>query len=444
MKPTCYLISRFFVLAALVAVFAVGPLPATDETPIDAEEKIAIIEALSTDIADIYIFHEVATEMIAHLRAQQQAGAYRGVDRLPEFCARLTTDLQSISHDLHLNVHPMRPGEVDASQQVDEEAIRQKFLEDSRRTNYGFQRVEILAGNIGYLDLRQFVDVSIAGPTANASMRFLAATDALIIDLRNNGGGAPSMIQLLTSYFFDEPTHLNSFYVRRTESTDQFWTQAHVPGPKMTETPLFVLTSGRTFSAAEEFSYNLRNLDRATIVGETTGGGAHPVDAMRYPKHKVRMSLPFGRAINPITGTNWEGAGVEPHIAAPAGTARDIAYIQALETVAGTATDEQHLAALDWALAGSQAVPEALDAKEMVAYVGSFGPRKIRVVDGGLAYQRGDGPTLELIPVGGDRFHLPALDWFRIRFERDSSGTVVTLVGLYEDGREEPSQRAVD
>jgi len=149
--------------------------------------------------------------------------------------------------------------------------------------------------------------------------------------LRYNGGGAPSMIQLISSYFFAERKHLNSFYVRASDSWEHFWTQEEVQGPKLVDVPIFILTSGRTFSAAEEFTYNLKNMERATIVGETTGGGAHPVNGRNFDfgTFTITMSVPYGRAVNPTTGTNWEGVGVVPDIAVPADQALDKALQEA-------------------------------------------------------------------------------------------------------------------
>lgn len=179
-----------------------------------------------------------------------------------------------------------------------------------------------------HLKLRCFADAGAAGATAIAAMNFLGGSDALIFDLRANGGGTPSMISSCSSYLF-EPTHLNSFYIRKEDETKQFWTQAYVPGPRLAKVPVFVLTSSRTFSGAEEFSYNLKNTKRGTIVGETTGGGAHPVRGYKVEGYDVTVAVPFGRAINPISGTNWEGKGVEPDIAVPADQALDVAYAKA-------------------------------------------------------------------------------------------------------------------
>lgn len=162
------------------------------------------------------------------------------------------------------------------------------------------------------------------GPTAIAAMNFLSHVAAIIFDLRENGGGDPKMIALISTYLFDKPTHLNDLYNRKQDSTTQSWTLPYVPGNRLPDAPAFVLTSTATFSGAEEFSYNLKNLKRAILVGETTGGGAHPVRGQRIDDH-FTVQVPFERAINPISKTNWEGTGVVPDVAAKASEALDVA-----------------------------------------------------------------------------------------------------------------------
>jgi C-terminal processing protease CtpA/Prc len=169
-----------------------------------------------------------------------------------------------------------------------------------------------------------FADPQLCGATAAAAMNFLAGTRAIIFDLRANGGGDPAMVALLSSYLFAEPTHLNDLWERKTGTTQQFWTLPYVPGRRMDGKPVYVLTSHRTFSGAEEFAYNLKNLKRATIVGEVTGGGAHPVSPHRIDDHFV-IGVPFARAVNPISKTNWEGTGVEPDVKVAAADALDTA-----------------------------------------------------------------------------------------------------------------------
>jgi len=156
--------------------------------------------------------------------------------------------------------------------------------------------------------------------------------DAIIFDLRDNGGGDPKMIAFISTYLFGEATHLNDLYNRKEDSTTQYWTMPYVPGKRLTGKPVFVLTSKRTFSGAEEFSYNLKNLKRATIIGETTGGGAHPVSGHRVDDHFM-IGVPFAKAVNPISKTNWEGTGVEPDVKVPADEALDVAKKMAAEQI---------------------------------------------------------------------------------------------------------------
>jgi hypothetical protein len=422
-----------------VPALAAPPAPPA----VSAQDRTAIIDGIMAELNDVYVFPETAKKMEEHVRSQLKSGAYDRLGTMDAFTQKLTEDLQSVSHDLHLRVvwNPDPPGGEEGGPTPEQQA---RFEEQLRRDNYCFRKVERLAGNVGYLKLDCFAQADLGGSTAVAAMGFLAGSDALIFDLRDNGGGSPSMIQLLTSYLLaGEPTHLNSFYIRKGDRTEQFWTNAWVPGRRLPDVPVFVLTSGRTFSAAEEFTYNLKNLKRATLVGETTGGGAHPVDFVRVKGYPVGLSLPFGRAINPISGTNWEGTGVEPDIKVPMAEALEVAHARALGALAEKATDPAQKSELEFVrgVLEDRRKPANLSAAELQVFAGTYGPRNITVEDGALWYQRGKGRKLKLQPVGQDRFLVGDLDDFRIRFERDASGKVVRLVGLYPDGNEEPNPR---
>jgi len=441
-----------FASLPLLVVLVGGALPLAaqppEPPPVDAAGREAIIGKVIDSLEEVYVFPDVAAEMAERLRTRLADGAYDEIALLPAFCDALTEDLQSISHDKHLGVRwePQAPG--GNPQDPEGDGARQaRFAERLRRDNYCFRELRQLEGDVGYLRLDCFAPAELGGATAVAAVGFLASSDALIIDLRQNGGGSPSMIQLLSSYFFAEPTHLNSFYIRKSDETQQFWTQAHVEGKRMTDVPIWVLTSGRTFSAAEEFTYNLKNLERATIVGETTGGGAHPVEGHRLEDYPVVVQVPFGRAVNPVTGTNWEGTGVAPDLERPADQALDVAHAEALAVLAEAAEDPERKANLEFIAETMKLRLAAADeaggpsADELRAYVGTYGPRVVTFEGGALRYRRGDGPVLELEPVGGDLFLFAEETAFRLRFERDGEGRVVRIVGLYADGREEPHDR---
>jgi len=297
---------------------------------------VAVLETLLRHLHDHYVFPEVAAQIEEQIRPK--LGEYAAIASPAELADRLTADLQAITRDKHLRVFysekplPPRPPEPTPEQ------IREWDLQ-ILLANGGFHRVERLKGNVGYLDLKGFAPAEVAGETAAAAMAFLAGTEALIIDLRANEGGNPSMVALLCSYFLRHRTHLNSLYWRDQDRTEQFWTLPHVPGKRYLEKPLYLLTSTDTFSAAEEFCYNLQALKRATIVGERTGGGAHPGRILPLTDH-LEVFVPAGRAIHPITGTNWEGRGVIPEIAVPAEQAYATAYAEALKHVIARAEQE--------------------------------------------------------------------------------------------------------
>jgi peptidase S41-like protein len=335
---------------------ALGKLVVTDSTPakisilsiyeaplgakyadfmLDAAERARVISRTQKFLEDIYIFPDVAKKMIDTLSAHQKRGDYDKIVEGELFSEKLTEELLQISHDKHLSLDfYIFPQQVDHPRSKDDDEHFKKQIE---RENCGFERAEHLPGNIGYLKFNMFANPMVCGATAIAAMNFIGDSDAIIFDLRENGGGAPRMIALIQTFLFDNPTHLNDLYIRKENETEQSWTLSYVPGKRLSKQPVYVLTSKNTFSGAEEFAYNLKNLKRATLVGETTGGGAHPVGANRIDDHFTVM-VPFARAVSPITKTNWEGTGVEPDIKVPAPDALDTAIKMATKKL-GEARD---------------------------------------------------------------------------------------------------------
>ena len=307
---------------AQVAGFALRAIPPGAKLSdlsfkIDAATRARVIDGAIAQLNEFYVFPETAKKMGEVVKAKQKKGDYDSITDGDAFATRLTDNFREVSHDKHLRVNfspaPM-PDRPEGPPNADERARYRKGME---RMNCGFDKVEILSGNVGYLKFNMFADPEVCGPTAVAAMNFLANVDAIIFDLRENGGGDPKMIAFISTYLFSEPTHLNDLWERKGDSTHQYWTLPYVPGKRLDAKPAYVLTSKETFSGAEEFSYNLKNLKRATIIGETTGGGAHPVSGHRIDDHFM-IGVPFARAINPISKTNWEGTGVEPDVKVPA------------------------------------------------------------------------------------------------------------------------------
>ena len=310
---------------------AIPPGSGTPDFKIDSGLRQRVIDEAINKLNEHYVFPDIATKMAEDVRARQRRGEYASVTDGDTFATLLTEHFREVSHDKHLGVMfspvptPEPPANPAPNPARDEQ--RRKRLEQA---NCGFDNVKRLAGNVGYVKFNMFADPKICGPTVVAAMNFLAHASAVIFDLRENGGGDPAMVAFISSYLFSKPTHLNDLWTRKGDKTQQFWTLSHIPGQRLDDQPVYVLTSGRTFSAAEEFSYNLQQLERATIVGETTGGGAHPVRGQRIDD-RFSIMVPYARAINPVSKTNWEGTGVEPDVEATAAEALDKAHQLARE-----------------------------------------------------------------------------------------------------------------
>jgi len=391
---------------------------------------------------------ETAASLGAFLEGRLEDGAYENLE-FPALAEQLTEDIRAITNDRHCSVQ-YNPGayqrltEIEASGEDPGEAgPSDEQLRSMAAGNYAFRKLEILTGNVGYLDFRGFMPPAHAADTAAAAMAFLSNSDAIIIDLRQNGGGDPAMVQFICSYFFPagRPVHLNSLYFRPADSTTQFWTLPHVPGKRMPDTPLFILTSGFTFSGAEEFAYNMQTQGRATLVGETTGGGANPGGTRPIAEGFVAF-IPEGRAINPVTEKNWEGTGVTPDILCTADEALERAHLLAVERIAENPRSPRHANALEWQLDSLRARldPVEIDQSTLARYAGSYGAREVFYEDGRLLYSRGGGAKRPLIALDEATFMIEGVDFFKLRFVEEG-GKVTHIQGMYNDGRTDRSER---
>ncbi|HEY6296614.1 MAG TPA: S41 family peptidase [Streptosporangiaceae bacterium] len=341
-----------------------------------AEQQMSGREIVTTALTLLranYVFPELAEQAAVAVEARLEAGEYDDLDEIT-LTELLTTHLQEVCDDKHLRVrlgggpldrgpggpgHPAPgpgpgpggpgPGGPDpgpggrgprprhhgpnGDEPRDHEIRRLTMRKMGRMDNFGIRRVERLDGNVGYLDVRRVPIPANAGPAIAAAMELVAGTYALIIDLRHNGGGAPEGVVYWCSYLLEEhPTHLNDIFHADTGETRQFWALPYVPGTRYVDKPVYVLTSSHTFSGGEDFAYTLQALGRAEVIGETTGGGAHPTRPFPISP-AVHIGIPFARSINPVTGTNWQGTGVVPDVAVPEDQAYDTAYARALRHV---------------------------------------------------------------------------------------------------------------
>jgi len=294
---------------------------------INTEQRKEIVESISNIIIENYVFPEIAQKNATYIKEQLQLGEYNEIIDADKFASKLTADLQIINHDKHMEVRVNKPQKLQPEQEKSKNPYLE-YLKQEQKENYGFKKIEILEGNIGYVDFRYFSGFDSAKETVDGVLQLIKNTDAIIFDLRKNDGGSPEMVQYICSYFFSEKTHLNSLYWRKGNRTQEFWTLDELPSKRMPDVPLFVLTSKYTFSGAEEFAYNFKTRKRAIIVGESTGGGANPGRPIEINKY-FSINVPTGRAINPITQTNWEGTGVIPNIETTASNALNKAHLLA-------------------------------------------------------------------------------------------------------------------
>ncbi len=297
---------------------------------LDGAARARVLESAAAAFDTSYVDAAIGRKMATVLRKHASRGDYRDVRYGDDFASRLTRELQEISGDKHVEVrfsYFLRPAEP-AAKQTAAEARRLAGI------NCGFEKAEHLPPNIGYLKFNMFADPAICASTASAAMTFLADSEALVIDLRDNRGGNPQMALFVVSYLFDGRTHLDDVIRRAGNTTTSVWTLPDVPGRKFIDKPVFVLTSKGTFSAAEAVSYQLKSHKRATVIGETTAGGGHLTDTRVVDDH-FSVRVPTARSVSPVTKTSWQGTGVEPDVNVPADQALEVALKRAAEQIRG-------------------------------------------------------------------------------------------------------------
>jgi hypothetical protein len=299
-----------------------GPPP---EPVLDRATRVKTIETLVAKLNDHYVFPDKAKKIEAVLHQRQQEGKYEGIRDGYKLARQLSADMRGVAKDLHLKLRfapamvlPDEAGEPAPATQAqweEQNNVVQRLIMRHTATR-GAVRVGHLAANIGYLKISSFPDAFLMTDKYAEAMNQFAGTDGLIVDLRDNRGGDPQSVALLISYFVDQRTRLNDLWDRDTGNTIQHWTQDKLDGKRYGgKKPVLILAGPGTASAGEDFAYTMQALKRATVIGAPTWGGAHPASTHRIGEHFFAV-IPGQRSISPITGTNWEGVGVTPDIAA--------------------------------------------------------------------------------------------------------------------------------
>lgn len=335
-------------LFALVVLTSSVSAQRPPDMKLNAETNRQVVEDVIRAINKYYVSAEVAKRVDERLRERLKNGAYDKISSAFDLMDALDSHMQEVSKDKHLALAYSHVAELLAADGHDfrPETLQERAqaLVDARAKNFGFEKVERLPGNIGYLEMNSFVRPEFSGEMAGSAMTFLANTDALILDLRNSSGGSADMVVFLSSYFFDEdPFHLGDWYVRAENRVQQWWTLPFMPGSRYLHKELYVLVSRRSFSAVEGLASILQHHQRAIIVGEPTSGGTHPGRFVRvHPNFAVFVPMswfiyptgtplfPIDRPVYPTTRTDYAGAGVKPDIAVPANQALKKAHLEAL------------------------------------------------------------------------------------------------------------------
>lgn len=433
---------RIVILAAALAAAAPLALAATPVAPQSAAkfDSRAAIESVRKALRENYVVKERRPALDAALAKGLADGRYTVADP-QEFALRVNADLEAVAHDKHLNLrhNPELSAQIGTGGQRDDATESAYWRDLARRQNEGVRELRVLDGNVRLMRYDGFFWNGEASKAAiDAGMAFLRGGDAIVIDLRTNGGGDPDAVRRLASYFVPAGAKLVTFHMR-DEAPTVSHAETSVPGGRIEGVPAYVLTSGGTASAAEEFASHVAGFGFATLVGETTAGAAYRNDFFAIPGGFV-LSASVGRPELPAGG-DWEAKGVAPRLAVAPDLALDRALQDALATLAPKASGPQRTE-LEWAAARYAArAAQAKPGLPASAYAGRYGERTVTADGAGLVYQRDGGLRTALIPLGGDLFALEHDPRARLRFVT-ANGAVTGFVLERADGSKVEAKRA--
>jgi hypothetical protein len=429
-------ITLILVLVSILSYSQVKP-----EVILNELNKKEIIDSLNKKLEEFYIRPNYIGNIKEKLNENYKKGNYKKSSNPKEFASKLTTDLIEISKDLHFSVMYDQQWVDNQQKSIDVEIqkrIKAQELIEAKRKNFGFQQARILEGNVGYLEFTYFHDPVEGGEAATTAMQFLSNSDALIIDLRKNNGGAMEMGQFISSYLFynkDLPLYKYYYYENGRKKIDrEMWLLPSVPGKRLADIDIYILTSGITFSAAEWMSYSLQNLKRVTIVGEQTAGGAHPIDR-KILTQGFSINIPFGEVKDPITKLDFEAHGVTPDVECKSEDALNTAHLLILQKL--SLKNKDSLSNIDWIIPviKNRQKPTSIDSTILKSYQGKYGKSELVYENHNLYYKWNNTVSFLLTPLQQDLFLLNGIDDFRIKIISEKN-SIIGIKRIYQDGQE--------
>lgn len=441
-------------LACFLFLLLLQPCFAQDTGAISQKEVKVLIDSLDKALNRWYVYPEQAAVMMSHVRKNYKNGAYKTIGDRFELSDRLLKDLQQAHHDGHLNMaYDPSFAKMLETPMTEDDRVKsyEQDLNDALEHNFGFVKTEVLSGNIGYVRVDAFPGLGeAASPTLAAALQFVRNCKALIIDLRYNGGGSPDMVLQVQSYFFPEKTRMNDI-IDRNNDTLKRWTDPAASTFQL-ELPLYILTHRNTFSGAEDFAYGLQQAQRAIVVGDTTGGGAHPTGAFSIGQGFV-VRIPTHRSYNVHTQTDWEGTGVRPNVAVPSEQALLKAQALIYTALLAQTSDEREKNELQWQLSSLEYKARLaeelrktttwLKPEDLLTYSGeyvasepnpSLASFRIVLRENELYRLYEDGYSIQLVPISATQLVYNDESGRVLEFVRNEQGEVIRLTYSRQDG----------
>jgi len=398
-----------------------------------------IVDTICDRVEQGYVYADKGKNIADYLRTQFKTGVYNKHTDPKELAGVLTNDMRRVCYDGHLTVRFSAP--VPASS-VPNTPSRTTSI-PHKEVNFNLKAAEILPGNVGYFRFDGFTDDEDVQPVLENALHFLERGQALIIDIRYNGGGSRRMVNLIESYLFDKKTEMNAIIGRSGKDTARLFTDPAAAKGFTLNMPVFILTSHKTFSAAEDFAYGMQSIHRAQTVGEASGGGAHPVQNSPIGYGLV-LTVPFMRAYNPYTHKDWEGVGVIPDIHCTADSALEIALSKIYQqNIANSDTQEDKIR-YKWLNDRIMAKEIIVSSQTLQKYAGTYGEHFRLFVKGNQLYCTDlhmNNFTFQLHPVSTETFYSGPENDLKITMIKSGKGVYSTLDALWSVGHEDVMEK---